>query len=116
MSRSTRPTGTDSSTGWGPGDGFIVQNAVFRSIFQDRGAGSRFRCFFAIASASQQLVPPARVRLVERDEDEVRCVQGARDLLLVRLLDLDPFDGDRPLHRIHADDLPLATPELPACD
>src|SRR5438445_5365851 len=114
MSRRTSPMGMDPSIGCAPGDGLIVQNAVFRSIRQALGAGSRFRCFLTTSSPPQQLVPPTRVRLVERDEDQVRGVQRPRDLLLVRLLDLDPLDRHRPLRRVDTNDLPLAAAELPA--
>src|SRR2546427_1374918 len=116
MSRRTRPTGTEPSIGCAPGDGLILQNAVFRSIRQALAAGSRFRCFLTTSSPPQQLVPPTRVRLVQRDEDQVRGMQRPRDLLLVRLLDLDPLDGHGPFRRVYTDDLPPAAAELPASD
>src|SRR3989442_13498641 len=116
MSRRTSPIGMASSIPCGSGEGLRVQKAVFRSIFHDRGAGRRFRCFLTRLSAPQQLLPPSHVGLVERHEDQVRGVDGPRDLLLVRLLDLDPLDRDRALAHVHADDLPLPAAELPPRD
>src|SRR3970040_193757 len=96
MSRRTFRTGTHISVLWGPGAGFVAQTAVFRAIRHDRGAESRFRCFFIACSPLQPLPPPG-IALVEADDDEVRRMDRAADLLLVALLYLHHRHGDRTL-------------------
>src|SRR2546426_7815898 len=116
MSRRMRAKGTDSAAPCAPGDGLVVQKLVFRSIRHDRGAGSRFRCFLTILLAPEPFRSPADIRLVDRDEDQVRRVDGPCHLFFVRLLDLDSLDRDGDVRRVHPDDLALPASELPARD
>src|SRR5437879_12610781 len=106
MSLRIRPMGTLASIGCGPGEGFTTQKSVFLGIVQLRGAGNRFRCFFTVESLLE-LSPAPRIRVVHPDDQEVRRVQRPGDLLLVDLLDRDPFDDDRAMDAVHGDDLPL---------
>src|SRR3990172_2028100 len=111
MSRRITPTGTLRSAGWGPGAGRMVQKAVFGARDEPRGAGSRFRCFFMSSGLLGEPRTPPRVRLVELRNHEVRGVNRPGHLFLVRLLDRDALDDDRPLAGVDAHDGPFAPAE-----